>query len=123
MWGLIELVAALCGVLDITNCQYVIIWSDLVASGNGWTGYNSFDFSGKSGKCPNAPCTRMAVSNGDSWIENMTNISLYSHIRLQIDLNALDLEHGDTVKYGIILVILFGLNRASMLKDDILINL
>eukprot|EP01084_Bolivina_argentea_P046763 86115_1 len=80
-----------------SNGQYVTIWEDNMDTNNNlWTGYNQFDFGKSSSKCQLNTCARVSATNGNSWIQRTTNISLYHSIELQIDITGYELETGDT---------------------------
>eukprot|EP01084_Bolivina_argentea_P196953 337599_1 len=77
--------------------KYINIWDDNMDKNNGWTGHNTFNFACTSDQCITSPCTHVtANTNGPSYIQKITNITLYSSIQLQIDINAHNIQQTDS---------------------------
>eukprot|EP01084_Bolivina_argentea_P033213 61462_1 len=79
----------------ISHSQYVTIWDDNMNQNNGnWEGHSDHDFSFTSTECFNNKCAvvRGATSGQAGWIAKSTDVTPYSSVQLQIDLNAVTLE-------------------------------
>eukprot|EP01084_Bolivina_argentea_P272575 464130_1 len=79
------------------HSQYVTIWDDKMNNPNGWIGFNDFDLAYASANCLGGVnvCARVRAKNGNSDIYKSTDITLYSALQLEFDVNVHALEGAD----------------------------